>query len=132
MERRCGTVHAFWRGLVLLKSVMAKNRIDRLLRELVADLNQAGCSTDSSCQGKTCLEDYKRDRHCEHSFISFEDPQILLKRRAKARRLGLYVYNGNYSITALSGRETKAETVFARNLGFVGRMRELFNLPGRT
>jgi hypothetical protein len=59
MERRCGTVHAFWRGLVLLKSVMAKNRIDRLLRELIADLNKAGCSTDSSCQGKTCLEDYK-------------------------------------------------------------------------
>jgi hypothetical protein len=116
----------------LLKSAVAKNKLDPLLRELIADLNKAGFSTDSSCQGKTCLEDFERTRHCDHSFISFEDDQVLLRRRAKARKLGLYIYNGNYSITALSGRETKVETLLARNRGFVGRMRELFNLPRRA
>ena len=107
---------------------MAREKIDPLLKKLIADLNKAGFTTNSSCQGKTCQEDYEEDRHCEHSFISFTDETVLSKRRAKARKLGLFIYNGDVSITALSGRETKAEIVFKRNLSFVPKMRELFKL----
>ena len=107
---------------------MAREKIDPLLKKLVADLNKAGFITNSSCQGKTCPDDYENDRHCEHSFISFTDDTVLRKRRAKAKKLGLYIYNGDISITALSGRETKAESIFKRNLSFVPKMRELFDL----
>jgi hypothetical protein len=107
---------------------MAREKIDPLLKKLIADLNNAGFTTNSSCQGKTCLEDYEKDRHCEHSFISFTDDRVLSKRRAKARKLGLVIYNGGISIKALSGRETKAEIIFKRNLNFAPKMRELFNL----
>jgi len=107
---------------------MAREKIDPLLTKLITDLNKAGFTTNSSCQGKTCPNDYEEDRHCEHSFISFTDETVLPKLRAKARKLGLVIYNGGISITALSGRETKAETIFKRNLNFVSKMRELFNL----
>lgn len=107
---------------------MSKKSIDFLIRALVADLNQAGFETFSSCQGKTCLEDFEKNRHCDHSFISFQDETILSKRKAKAKKLGLYVYNGNYSVTALSGHEIKPETIIARNVSFVANMRALFNL----
>jgi hypothetical protein len=56
---------------------MREKPIDPLLSELIADLNRAGFETFSSCQGKTCLEDYEHNRHCEHSFISFEGGYVL-------------------------------------------------------
>lgn len=109
-----------------------KEKSDPLLRELIVDLNKAGFSTFASCQGKTCVEDYECNRHCEHSFVSFDDHQVLTRRKARARRLGLWIYNGDCSITAVSGREGDAEKVFARNLSFVAKMRELFKLPRRA
>jgi hypothetical protein len=110
---------------------MAAQQIDPLLRDLVRDLNQAGFSTSASCQGKTCAVDFRVWRHCPQSFVTFQDPRVLLQRKARASRLGLFLYNGNSSVSALSGRETSMETVFARNLSFVSRMRELFGLPPR-
>jgi hypothetical protein len=107
---------------------MRQNQIDPLLSELIAALNRAGFKTFSSCQGKTCLEDYEHNRHCEHSFISFENPSVPRRRKARARKLGLYIYNGDISVTALSGREATIDAVIQGNKAFPAKVRELFRL----
>ncbi len=105
-----------------------KRTIDPLIKDLVKELNAAGFATNSSCQGKTCQADFDKGKHCDHSFITFDDEDVLFQRRGEARRLGLFVYNGSHSISAISGRERTVRTVIARNLEFVARMRKLFGL----
>jgi hypothetical protein len=46
----------------------------------------------------------------------------------RAKKLCLYIYNGDISITALSGREATMEAVIQRNKAFPAKVRELFRL----
>ena len=93
-------------------------KIDDNLHTLIADLNEAGFRTVSSCQGRTSVDDVLHGRHYDHAFIAFADRRVLLKRRKQARALGLHVYNGGLSISSLSGRETNLETNFDKNRAF--------------
>ena len=104
------------------------DEIDPLLRDLVRELNAAGHETWSSCQGKTCPEDFAAGRHCDHSFLTFTE--LPRRIRSRARRLGLYVYNGGTSISGLTGDEVTQEDIIRRNLAFSALVRKLFELSG--
>lgn len=101
--------------------------IDPLLRDLIADLNAAGHETFCSCQGKTSEQDFEDEAHCDRAFVTFSTA-VLRKMRAKARKLGLYVSYRNRFITSLGGDEENNAEIFAKNLGFPAKMRELFGL----
>jgi tRNA(Phe) wybutosine-synthesizing methylase Tyw3 len=77
---------------------------DPLIKDLIDDLNKAGFATQSSCQGKTCLEDFEKKKHCDHSFVTFDSDAILKVRKRQAKTLGLCIYNGNMSISAVHGK----------------------------
>ena len=111
----------------MLQSEGKKMNIDRRIVSLVRDLNKAGFSTWSSCQGKTQLQNFYKETHCDHSFISF-DKALNTKMKARIKKCGLYVYNGDVSVSALSGRETREGTVVERNLMFETKMRKAFRI----
>lgn len=106
-----------------------KSTVDPLIADVVAEINAAGFETYSSCQGKTVIEDWYTDSHCVHSFLSFGSGLILYRRRKKIKELGLRIYNGNTSVTALSEGDEDCEVVMRKNRTFPDKLRKLFNLP---
>lgn len=98
--------------------------IDKNLRALIADLNAAGWETCSSCQGRTSIGDYQRERHTEHAFVSFNtDIPVRLRRRAK--RYGLEFWNGNTGVSPIYADDSK-RTFMTRNREFPDAVRKLF------
>src|ERR1043165_2495377 len=89
-----------------------RSRRDHRIAKLLSDLNAAGFRTTSSCQGKTCGRDFKERRHCDHSFITFVD-KLSSARQRRASVLGLHVYNGGMSVSALDRTEATQEEVMA-------------------
>jgi hypothetical protein len=103
--------------------VFVAEHIDDRLRSLIVDLNKAGWTTVSSCQGRT----EPGDSHTPHAFISFGRGVS----KAFAGRImlsGLCVYNGDLSIGTNVFEDTPDHRAIAENSTFVTRVRELFDL----
>jgi len=101
------------------------DEIDPAIRQLIVDLNAAGYTTFSSCQGKRSPEDFESGSHTDHAFISFEEIPVGLKRNAW--RYGLSVYNGGMSICP-EYSDQRQTTYTQRNRRFEERVRRLFKL----
>ncbi len=95
--------------------------IDFGMRKLIRELNQAGYTTTSCCQGRTKVG----DKHSNHAYIGFER-QLTKNFIRQIEKAGLEVSHNNLVISSRVNDATTPERAIVENSFFQERIRSLF------